>query len=116
MLPAKIPCDYNSNPTLVILTVSGPNLQTTELDLIQDLSTPGELCLYYDDLAFEEGGIIIKDKAIQNPGKVGVVLPARSAVVIDVNKIMPDIEEHRHRYSQRRREQPAATTEIQYRT
>ena len=81
---------------MTILTVSGPNLQTTELDLIQDLSTPGELCLYYDDLAFEEGGIIIKDKAIQNPGKVGVVLLARSAVVIDVNKIMSDIEEHRH--------------------
>jgi hypothetical protein len=61
------------------------------------LSTPGELCLYHAaDFAFEEGGIITKDKAIQNPGKVGVILLARNAVVIDVNKIMPDIEEHRH--------------------
>jgi hypothetical protein len=60
------------------------------------LSTPGELCLYHADFAFEEGGIITKDKAIQNPGKVCVVLLARSAVVIDVNKIMPDIQVHRH--------------------
>jgi hypothetical protein len=81
---------------LAILTGSPPNLQPTELDLIQDLSTPGELCLYHADFAFEEGGSITKDNAIQKPGEVCVESLARSAVVIDVNKIMPDIEEHRH--------------------
>jgi hypothetical protein len=33
---AKIPCDENSNSTLIILTGSAPNLQPTELELFQN--------------------------------------------------------------------------------
>jgi hypothetical protein len=40
---AKIPCAENSTATLQILTGSAPNLQPTELEILPELSTPGEM-------------------------------------------------------------------------
>ena len=92
---AKIPCNENSNATLSILTGSAPNLQPTALELLPELSTPGELCLYHADLASEQGGNMTTDIAIQNPGEEDVELPATSTVVIGVNKVLPGAaEEH----------------------
>jgi hypothetical protein len=92
---AKIPCDENSNATLTILTGSAPNVQPTELELLPELSTPGELCLYHADLASEQGGNLTTDIAIQNAGEEDVELPATSTVVIGVNKVLPGAaEEH----------------------
>ena len=86
---AKIPCNENSNATLSILTGSAPNLQPTALELLPELSTPGELCLYHADLASEQGGNMTTDIAIQNPGEEDVELPATSTVVIGVNRVLP---------------------------
>jgi hypothetical protein len=94
-IAAKIPCDENSNATLTILTGSAPNVQPTELELLPELSTPGELCLYHADLASEQGGNLTTDIAIQNAGEEDVELPATSTVVIGVNKVLPGAaEEH----------------------
>jgi hypothetical protein len=93
-IAAKIPCDDNSNSTLSILTGSAPDFQPAELELInQNLSTPGELCLYHVDLP-QEGVNITTDIAIQNPGEEDVELPDTSTVVIGVNEIAPGAEEH----------------------
>jgi hypothetical protein len=92
---AKIPCNENSNATLTILTGSAPNVQPTELELVPQLSSPGELCLYHVDLTSEQGGNMTTDIAIQNPGEEDVELPATSTVVIGVNKVLPGAsEEH----------------------
>lgn len=92
---AKIPCNENSNATLSILTGSAPNLQPTDLELLPELSTPGELCLYHADLASEQGGNMTTDIAIQNPGEEDVELPPTSTVVIGVNNVLPGAaEEH----------------------
>lgn len=92
---AKIPCDENSNATLTILTGSAPNLQPAELELLEPLSIPGDLCLYHADLASEQGGNMTTDIAIQNGGEEDVELPATSTVVIGVNKVLPGAaEEH----------------------
>ena len=92
---AKIPCNENSNATLSILTGSAPNLQPTELELVPELSTPGELCLYHADLASEQGGNMTTDIAIQNPSEEDVELPPTSTVVIGVNNVLPGAaEEH----------------------
>jgi hypothetical protein len=92
---AKIPCDENSNATLTILTGSAPNLQPKELELVPELSTAGELCLYHADLASEQGGNMTTDIAIQNGGDEEVEFPATSTVVIGVNKVLPGAaEEH----------------------
>jgi hypothetical protein len=94
-IAAKIPCDENSNSTLTILAGSAPNLQPTELELLPELSTPGDLCLYHADLASEQGGNMTTDIAIQNPGEEDMELPATSTVVIGVNKVLPGAaEEH----------------------
>jgi hypothetical protein len=91
---AKIPCNENSNATLTILTGQAPALQPAELELLPELSAPGELCLYHADLASEQGGNLTTDIAIQNPGEEDIDLPPTTTVVIGVNKIMPGSEEH----------------------
>ena len=90
---AKIPCNEDSNATLTILTGSAPNLQPAELELLPELSTAGELCLYHADLASEQGGNMTTDIAIQNAGEEDVELPATSTVVIGVNKVLPGAAE-----------------------
>jgi hypothetical protein len=90
---AKIPCDDNSNATLTILTGQAPNVQPKELELVPELSTAGELCLYHADLATEAGGNLTTDIAIQNAGDEDVELPATSTVVIGVNKVLPGAAE-----------------------
>ena len=93
---AKIPCNEASNATLTILTGSAPNLQPAELELLPELSTAGELCLYHADLVSEQGGNITTDIAIQNAGEEDVELPATSTVVIGVNKVLPGAAEEHH--------------------
>ena len=92
-IAAKIPCDDNSNSTLTVLTGSIPELQPAELKLVQNLSTPGKLCMYHIDLP-PEGGFIITDIVIKNPGVDDIKLPATSTVVIGVNKILHLYEEY----------------------
>jgi hypothetical protein len=92
-IAAKIPCDDNSNATLTILTGQAPNVQPKELELVPELSTAGELCLYHADLATEAGGNLTTDIAIQNAGDEDVELPATSTVVIGVNKVLPGAAE-----------------------
>jgi hypothetical protein len=92
---AKIPCAENTTATLQILTGSAPNLRPAQLQYVEPLSNPGELCLYHADLASQQGGNMTTDIAIQNPGEEDVELPATSTVVIGVNKILPGAaEEH----------------------
>ena len=90
---AKIPCDDDSKSTLNILTGSAPDFQPAELELVQNLSTPGELCLYHVDLP-QEGVNVTTDLAIQNPGEEAVEFPDTSTVVIGINEIMAGAEEH----------------------
>jgi hypothetical protein len=92
-IAAKIPCDDNSNSTLTVLTGSIPELQPAELKLVQNLSTPGKLCMYHIDLP-PEGGFIITDIVIKNPGGDDIKLPDTSTVVVGVNKIMRLYEEY----------------------
>jgi hypothetical protein len=92
---AKIPCAENTTATLQILTGSAPNLRPAQLQYVEPLSNPGELCLYHADLASQQGGNMTTDIAIQNPGEEDIELPATSTVVIGVNKILPGAaEEH----------------------
>ena len=93
---AKIPCNEASNATLTILTGSAPNLQPAELELLPELSTAGELCLYHADLVSEQGGNMTTDIVIQNAGEEDVELPATSTVVIGVNKVLPGAAEEHH--------------------
>jgi hypothetical protein len=98
---AKIPCDDNSEPKVQVLVGQAPDLKPAELELISELSTPGELCLYHADLKSEHGedvaaGSLITDIALYNPSSAPIRFPLTSTVVIGVNEIMPGAEEHEH--------------------
>ena len=90
---AKIPCDDDSESRLNILTGSAPAFQPAELELIGNLSTPGELCLYHVDLP-QANVTTTTDIAIQNPTDSSIDFPETSTVVVGVNEIMPGAEEH----------------------
>jgi hypothetical protein len=90
---AKIPCDDESNATLAIVTGSAPVFQPAELELLQNLSTPGELCLYHADLP-QENVNVTTDIAILNPGEEDVEFPDTSTVVIGINEVMAGTEAH----------------------
>jgi hypothetical protein len=102
---AKIPCDDDSTPLLNILVGVAPEFTPAPLELIANLSTPGELCLYHADLpAPEEANAttnanatttpMVTDIAIQNPGDEDITLPSTSTVVIGVNEITKGAHSH----------------------
>jgi hypothetical protein len=100
---AKIPCGDDSAPLLTILVGVAPDFTPAPVELLANLSTPGELCLYHVDLppapepanattttsANATTTSMITDIAIANPGDEDVTLPDTSTVVIGVNEIMP---------------------------
>ena len=106
---AKIPCEEDSTPLLNILIGQAPDLVLSPRELIANLSTPGELCLYHADLpATEQGNVtssnstatsanasaMITDIAISNPGDEDITLPSTSTVVIGINEIAKGPHSH----------------------
>jgi hypothetical protein len=107
---AKIPCDDDSTPLLNILVGVSPEFTPAPLELVANLSTPGELCLYHVDLPAPEQTnattttsantttanttAIITDIAISNPGDEDITLPSTSTVVIGVNEIEKGAHTH----------------------
>jgi hypothetical protein len=80
-----------------------PEFTSAPLELVANLSTPGELCLYHVDLpapaqtnattttsantTTANTTAMITDIAISNPGDEEITLPLTSTVVIGVNEI-----------------------------
>jgi hypothetical protein len=99
---AKIPCDEDSTSLLNILVGVVPELAPAPLELVANLSTPGELCLYHTDLPAPEQAnattanatTMITDIAISNPGDEDITLPSTSTVVIGVNEITKGAHSH----------------------
>jgi hypothetical protein len=109
---AKIPCDDESASLLNILVGAAPEFTPAPLELIANLSTPGELCLYHVDLpapgpeqqqanttnttttTANTTGAMITDIAIQNPGDEDITLPSTSTVVIGINEIEKGAHTH----------------------
>src|SRR5215213_9467895 len=107
---AKIPCGDDSTPLLNILIGQAPDFTPAPLELIANLCSPAELCLYHADLpAAEQGNVsgtnstttfansstaTVTDVAISNPGDEDVALPVTSTVVIGINEIAKDAQGH----------------------
>jgi hypothetical protein len=105
---AKIPCGDDSAPLLTILVGVAPDFAPAPLELLANLSTPGELCLYHVDLppapepanattttsANATTTSMITDIAILNPGDEDVTLPDTSTVVIGINEIARGAHTH----------------------
>ena len=108
-IAAKIPCSDNSTALLNILVGVAPDFTPAPLELLPELSTPGELCLYHVDLppapeptnattattsANATTTPIVTDIAIQNPGDDAVTFPDTSTVVIGINEIAKGVPGH----------------------
>ena len=109
-LTAKLPCDLNSKSQLQILIGHIPNLKAVQLELVKELSKPGDVCVYHIDLPPKSLNLSsplpsssglqasnatitvmpgITDLAIQNPTGNPIRLPYTTAIVIGINEIMP---------------------------
>jgi hypothetical protein len=114
---AKIPCADDSAPLLNILIGEAPDLSPAPIELVANLSTPGELCLYHVDLPAPEqanattttttgasanstttanatDSTRITDIAISNPGDEDITLPPTSTVVVGINEIEKGAHSH----------------------
>jgi hypothetical protein len=106
-IAAKIPCGDDSAPLLNILVGVAPEFTPAPLELVANLSAPGELCLYHTDLPAPEQANatattsanatttpMITDIAISNPDDEDVTLPSTSTVVIGINEIAKGTHSH----------------------
>src|SRR5215212_6397940 len=108
---AKIPCGDDSAPLLNILIGEAQDLSPAPIELVANLSTPGDLCLYHADLPAPEqanatttttttttaanstatanatDSARITDIAISNPGDEDITLPPTSTIVVGINEI-----------------------------
>src|SRR5215204_6412996 len=92
---AKLPCDEQSQTPFQILIGQAPNMTAAELEVVAELSRPGQICIYHADLnsAHEDDpgtaeGRAITDIAIMNPTNTEMQFPVTSTVVIGINEIM----------------------------
>ena len=83
---AKLPCNTDNATDVNILVGQAPNVSSSELEFIPELSNSGELCLYHVDLASDSANTIT-DIAIQNNSTGDIDFPATSTVVIGVNEV-----------------------------
>ena len=83
---AKLPCNTDNATDVDVLVGQAPNVSSSELDFVSELSNAGELCLYHVDLASDSANTIT-DIAIQNNSTGDINFPATSTVVIGVNEI-----------------------------
>lgn len=86
-IAANIPCDENSTSPFVILAGQAPNVTASDLEVVNELSTPGTMCIYHIDIPPQNA--TVTDIAIQNPTETDEELPAGSTIVIGVNEIIP---------------------------
>ena len=87
---AKLPCDDNSVSPVKLLIGSAPNLTAAELELVSELSSPGQACLYHADLESTPSGNasnIVTDIALQNPTGNEINFNPTDSVVIGINEI-----------------------------
>lgn len=85
-IATKLPCNTNQQTQLVMLVGQAPNLVPADLELVPELSKPGNMCVYHVDLPQTTAGTNT-DIALLNPTNKQLVLPATTTVVIGVNEI-----------------------------
>ena len=104
-LATKIPCNASFQPKVNILVGQAPKVQAIQLQLIEEMSTAGKMCIYHADLeptsrVVHTGPEVtigtITDIAIQNPTNKTIKFPPTSTMVIGVNEIEPGAGEIEH--------------------
>ncbi|ALI36784.1 hypothetical protein NMY3_02593 [Candidatus Nitrosocosmicus oleophilus] len=82
----NLPCDGDGSTDLNVLVGQVPNLNPADLELVDPLSTLGELCLYHVNVASDETNPIT-DIAIQNNSTDDIEFPSKSSILISLNEM-----------------------------
>jgi hypothetical protein len=86
-IAAKLPCeDINVSNSILVVAGKAPNLSPLSLELVSELSTPGDMCLYHGDIV-SASGRTITDIALQNNSTENIEFPETSNIVISVSEI-----------------------------
>lgn len=93
-IAAKVPCTEDNATVVDVLIGQAPNLAPAELEFVEPLSTPGDLCLYHVDIASDDANAIT-DIAIANNSTEDIDFPATSTIVLGVNEIS-SLDDHGH--------------------
>ena len=93
-IAAKVPCTEDTATVVDVLIGQAPNLAPAELEFVEPLSTPGDLCLYHVDIASDDANAIT-DIAIANNSTDDIDFPATSTIVLGVNEIS-SLDDHGH--------------------
>jgi hypothetical protein len=91
---AKLPCNEDGEAAVVIVAGVAPDVKPVEMELVEPLSSPGNMCIYHADLPPE--GSDATDVALLNPGDSAIRLPRTSTVVISVSAIAPGMPHAEH--------------------
>jgi hypothetical protein len=83
---AKVPCTTKSQSDVDLLTGQAPNFKSSNAELVSELSTPGNLCVYHVDLLSGSNNTIT-DVAIKNNSTKDITFPPTSSVSVGVNSI-----------------------------
>jgi hypothetical protein len=93
----KVNCDQNGNGVVDALMGVAPEMNTIKLgedNMVDELSTPGKMCLYHIDLPPEDSpDMLITDIAISNPSDHRVRLGSTASYTIYVNAWGEQVEE-----------------------
>jgi hypothetical protein len=93
-IAAKVPCTEDNAAEVDVLIGQAPNLAPAELEFVQPLSAPGDLCLYHVDIASDDVNTIT-DIAIANNSTDDFTFPPTSTIVLGVNEIS-SLGDHGH--------------------
>jgi hypothetical protein len=93
-IAAKVPCTEDNAAEVDVLIGQAPNLAPAELEFVEPLSAPGDLCLYHVDIASDDVNTIT-DIAIANNSTDDFTFPPTSTIVLGVNEIS-SLGDHGH--------------------
>ncbi|MFQ5782696.1 MAG: hypothetical protein ACE5GR_06550 [Nitrosopumilus sp.] len=97
----KVNCDENGNGAVDVLMGVAPEMNTIKLtmedNMVHELSTHGQMCLYHIDLPPEDSpDMKVTDIAISNPSDHRVRLGPTASYTIYVNAWGEQVEEEDH--------------------
>jgi hypothetical protein len=82
---AHLPCDGGGEATVEVVGGIAPDVTPLNMTLVEQMSTPGNICMYHVDIP-QQNGTAITDIALLNPAEQSIVLPDATSVVIHVSE------------------------------
>lgn len=88
-ITAKLPCNTDNSTNLRVLVGQLPTLRPAILNMENDLSKPGYMCLYKSDIRQNSTGTtsVISDIILFNASDERIVLPNTSTFLIGITKL-----------------------------